>query len=62
MIIPYFDAHCDTLSYCLQRKQTLYWNTGQVDLRRMEAFDPVGQVFAIFVNSKKVTEEELNLD
>ena len=60
MIIPYFDAHCDTLSYCLRRRQSLYWNTGQLDLRRLEAFDPVGQVFAIFVNSKNVVAEELD--
>ena len=53
MIIPYFDAHCDTLSYCASKHQNLYWNTGQVDLRRLEEFDPVGQVFAIFADSGK---------
>ena len=52
--IPYFDAHCDTLSRCIEQGWDLWENPGQLDLKRLSAYDPVGQVFAIFLDSEKV--------
>ena len=51
---PYFDAHCDTLSRCIEQGWDLWENPGQLDLKRLSAYDPVGQVFAIFLDSEKV--------
>ncbi len=46
--IPYFDGHCDTISRCAQTGQPLRENDGQLDLKRLGAFDGAAQVFAIF--------------
>lgn len=43
MKIPYFDAHCDTITACGRIGCT----TGHVDLKRLEQYAPVGQIFAI---------------
>lgn len=50
--IPYFDAHCDTLLRCLETGESLRQNTGNVDLRRLSAYAPMGQIFSIFNDSK----------
>ena len=42
--IPYFDAHCDTLS----RAANLRENAGHLDLARLSAFRKAAQIFAIF--------------
>lgn len=44
----YFDAHCDTLSRCLRTGESLWDAAGQCDLRRLSAYRPFGQIFAIF--------------
>ena len=49
--IPYFDAHCDTLSRCLERDACLWENDGQLDLKRLGGFAGRGQVFAIYHDS-----------
>lgn len=46
--IPYFDAHCDTLSRCEKRGQGLRENDGQLDLKRLGGFRRAAQCFAIF--------------
>ena len=56
--IPYFDAHCDTLSRCIAQGWDLYENPGHLDLKRLSAYAPVGQVFAIFLDSEKVPAED----
>ena len=61
-MIPYFDAHCDTLYRCetaangpdtaqgayFAASQNLRENRGHVDLRRAAAYGPCAQFFAIF--------------
>ncbi len=46
--MPYFDAHCDTLSRCLEQDACLWENDGQLDLKRLSAIPKAGQIFAIF--------------
>lgn len=43
MSIPYFDAHCDTITVCPELRS----NTGQVDLLRLSHYAPAAQIFAI---------------
>ena len=43
-----FDAHCDTVSRCLETGEGLFQNGGQLDLLRTERFQPYAQVFAIW--------------
>ena len=57
--IPYFDAHCDTLSRCVAEGCDLWENPGHLDLRRLSGYEPAGQVFAIFLDSGKTAPEEL---
>lgn len=47
-MIPYFDAHCDTISYCLESGEPLRVNGAQLDLRRGGHFSKRAQVFALF--------------
>ena len=54
---PYFDAHCDTLSRCAERGWSLWENEGHLDLKRLGAYQPAGQVFALYLNSAKVPPE-----
>ncbi len=54
MSLPYFDAHCDTLSRCLRTGESLLDAAGQCSLRRLRAYEPFCQVFAIFADSAKV--------
>lgn len=49
--VPYFDAHCDTLSRCLEQDACLWENDGQLDLKRLSAFPKAGQIFAVYHDS-----------
>ena len=51
--LGYFDAHCDTLSRCLARGESLLDASGQCSLERLKRYEPYGQVFAIFADSAK---------
>lgn len=53
--IPYFDAHCDTVSRCAHGGQSLRENGGQLDLVRLSRFQKAVQVFAIFADSDRVS-------
>jgi len=46
-MIPYFDAHCDTLWECRRQGQSIVENTLHLDLRRLGRYGPCAQVFAI---------------
>ena len=50
MGIPYFDAHCDTLSvlHCRGAEWSLGANAAEVDIDRLSAYSPAAQVFAIW--------------
>ena len=51
--IPYFDAHCDTVSRCEKRGCPMRGNDGQLDLLRLRAYRKAAQFFAIFHDSAK---------
>lgn len=53
MKVPYFDAHCDTLSRMAYLPGThLERRTGQWDLEKLSRFDgPKAQIFAVFCDS-----------
>ncbi len=57
--IPYFDAHCDALHYCMEHGEALHSHSGQCDLRRLSGYRPWGQVFAIYQDSARCAPEEL---
>ena len=57
-VYSYFDAHCDPLSRCLQQGWSVWENPGHLDLKRLLAYEPRGQVFALFADSAKVPEKE----
>lgn len=57
-VYSYFDAHCDTLSRCLRQGWSVWENPGHLDLKRLSAYEPRGQVFALFADSAKVPQEE----
>ena len=48
---PYFDAHCDTLWRCGRERWALERNPGHLDLERLAAYGPMGQVFARYEDS-----------
>ena len=48
--IPYFDAHCDTLSACAGNGRPLRQNSGHLDLLRMRVFSHPAQIFAIWAD------------
>ncbi|MEG1789206.1 MAG: membrane dipeptidase [Oscillospiraceae bacterium] len=48
MTIPYFDAHCDTVSALLNEGGKLYNNGFHLDLRRLGAYSPSAQIFAVW--------------
>ena len=50
MPIPYFDAHCDTPVPVHFRNGKLYENRFHLDLKRLSAYAPCAQVFAVCVN------------
>lgn len=57
MPIPVFDAHCDTISRCLDQPGSHFSGTGGPwDLDRTQALLPLAQFFAIFWDSAKQRE------
>lgn len=48
MDIPYFDAHCDTISCCKRDGRSLRENAGCLDLVRLKRFSKAAQFFAMF--------------
>lgn len=48
MQIPYFDAHCDTLTAVFEHGGGLFENPYQVDFERLCKFTPAAQVFAVW--------------
>lgn len=51
MRIPYFDAHCDTLTAVFENGGGLFENQYMVDFRRLHAYVPAAQVFAVWNGS-----------
>ena len=49
-MIPYFDAHCDTITTCLDSGQALFENSYHIDLLRAQKFTPYAQIFAIWID------------
>jgi len=49
--IPYFDAHCDTVSFCLRAGTGLKRSGGQLDLDRLSRFGAAAQFFALYADS-----------
>ena len=45
---PYFDAHCDTLTAVYENGGGLFENRFMVDFRRLAAYAPAAQVFAVW--------------
>lgn len=50
-MLPYFDAHCDTILAISHRGGSLASNAYHVDLTRLETYAPRVQVFALFDNA-----------
>lgn len=48
--IPYFDAHCDTISLCTRDGRSLRENEGHLDLVRLKEYRKAAQFFAIYHN------------
>ncbi|MBO4913887.1 MAG: dipeptidase [Oscillospiraceae bacterium] len=48
--MPYFDAHCDTVSRCARDGRSMRENSGHVDLARLAGFNRAAQFFAIYHN------------
>lgn len=48
MNIPYFDAHCDTITAVLERGGSLARSGYMVDLGRLAAYSPAAQFFAVW--------------
>lgn len=48
MKIPYFDAHCDTITAVLERGGSLAENDYMLDLGRLAACEPAAQFFAVW--------------
>lgn len=48
MPIPYFDAHCDTLTAVYEHGGGLFENRYHVDFNRLGAYVPAAQVFAVW--------------
>ena len=59
MRLPYLDGHCDTLSRCLATGESLLKTGGQLDLTRLSAYEPSGQIFAVFHNGARIPPEGL---
>lgn len=49
--IPYFDAHCDTISACTFQGRALRKNGGHLDLERLLGFSKAAQVFAMYADA-----------
>ncbi len=48
MSIPYFDAHCDTITKVLENGGSLLQNNFHLDLSRLSRYSPGAQFFAIW--------------
>ena len=46
--IPYFDAHCDTISRCMEAGEGMRENRGHLDFMRLSKYRSAGAVFAVF--------------
>lgn len=46
--IPYFDAHCDTISRCMERGERMRENRGHLDFARLAKYRTAGAMFAVF--------------
>lgn len=57
MSIPYFDAHCDTAVPVHFLANSLMENAFHLDLKRLSAYAPRAQVFALCVNHSEGMEE-----
>ena len=49
-----FDLHCDTLTRCMNKRESLYKNTGQNSLERLLGYETPVQLFAIFTDDPYV--------
>ena len=49
-MIPYFDAHCDTALPVYQQGKSIFESDLHLDLKRLAAYRPCGQVFAVCVD------------
>ena len=56
-MIPYFDAHCDTVSHSKWYHRLIRKNEGHLDLERLSAFRKAAQCFAIFHPLAKAPED-----
>lgn len=54
-----FDAHCDTLSYCLKTGEGLRRNHGHLDLERTGNVRPYAQFFAIFGDRDEIGKNQM---
>ena len=50
-MISYFDAHCDTVSRCLETGESLCRNSGHIDLCRTKCFARYAQFFALYADA-----------
>ena len=50
-MISYFDAHCDTVSRCLETGEGLCRNGGHIDLWRAKCFARYAQFFALYADA-----------
>ena len=50
-----FDAHCDTISRCLEKHEGLAHNTGMLSLERTARFGRYCQVFALWADGERGT-------
>lgn len=46
--IPYFDGHCDTVSWCRKQGRPIRENAGHLDLTRLMQFGKAAQFFAMY--------------
>lgn len=51
-MIPYMDAHCDTLTVCADQNQSLGLNQGCLDINRLWESGCALQTFAVWLNPK----------
>lgn len=59
MKIPYFDAHCDTISRGAHHCWDLKENSGHIDLERGSKFSRYAQIFALFHSAGDAPEGQL---
>lgn len=55
MDYPFFDAHCDTMSEIFRNNGNFKNNSLHIDFERMQRYPRYIQVFAAFVDKKKIT-------